>query len=694
MRSIFALLLTLAAGLFALLLPSAVRAQTFPIRVLEGVRINRAREAWDVTIDFNVPVQVRRHSPAERGATVHVQVALLALPSAPPTRESLNVPSNAPVPLEAIRYEAQAGDFSMLEVRFTREVQFEVLQGRDLRSVVVRVKADAKRAAETNAAAPPLAPADARSLALVSEGRRALTGGEFERAALLFQEVLAQPESDMTPEALEYLGLARERKGQLAHAKAAYQEYLERFPEGDGAQRVHQRLDALITASAQPIPPRRVVRSERRVSSLDLESFGSAYVGYHYAAQSVDGQGSETFDNSLFTDLYADSRLRLPSTVLRAQFSGGYRHQFASGAGGDETDVGSLFFSFEQPEGGLSGSLGRRARSTGGVLGRYDGAELAYRGGETWQVGVLGGVPVDSSRFTGFETDRFLAGINAELGTFFDSLDVDLFAVGQSANGLLDRAAFGGELRYFREGLFAAAYLDYDAYFTSLNVAQVTANWLATPSTTLTAFFDYRNVPFLTTRNAVQGQVGGLSALEDVFSTSQIHSLAEDRTAHATSLNLGISQVVLPRLQLAFDFTTSDFSGTDTSGGVDGFEGTGWEFAYLAQAIGTDLVVPGSIEVLSLRYFDGSAGDTVTVGLQARAPITSALRINPRFYTIYQTGSSTQDVVALRPSLRFDYRWWSLSFDVEGGYQWGKTLSGQETQPEGFFLTGGIRYDF
>jgi hypothetical protein len=80
--------------------------------------------------------------------------------------------------------------------------------------------------------------------------------------------------------------------------------------------------------------------------------------------------------------------------------------------------------------------------------------------------------------------------------------------------------------------------------------------------------------------------------------------------------------------------------------------------------------------------------------LQARAPITSALRINPRFYTIYQMSSTTQDLVALRPSLRFDYRWLHLTFDLEGGYQWGKTLTGTGDQPAGYFVNGGIRYDF
>ena len=104
--------------------------------------------------------------------------------------------------------------------------------------------------------------------------------------------------------------------------------------------------------------------------------------------------------------------------------------------------------------------------------------------------------------------------------------------------------------------------------------------------------------------------------------------------------------------------------------------------------------MPGDIGVASLRFFDGSSSDVVTFGLQTRVPITSALRVNPRFYTIYQKSSSAQDLVALRPSLRLDYRLWKLSFDAEGGYEWGKTLSGGIDRPSGYFLTGGIRYDF
>jgi hypothetical protein len=644
MRSILVLLLTLEAALLSSLAPASSRAQAFPMRLIEGVRIDRAGEAWDVTVGFNSPVQVRRHAPAERGETVHVQIALLALPEAPPPRESVSVPQHASVPLEFVGYEDQPGDFSMLELRFSREVSFEVIQGRDLRSVVVRVKPEARPRAQPSDARSPLPPADERTVQLVAEGRRALTSGEFERAALLLQEVVALPENDQTPAALELLGLARERKGQLAHAKAAYEDYLRRFPDGEGATRVRQRLDAMLTARAQPIPPRREVHAERRPSSLDLESFGSAYVGYHHATQILDGMGSEIFDSSLYTDLYSETRLRLPSAILRTRFSGGYRHQFAQDAGGDETDVGSLFLSFEQPDGALSGSVGRRTRSSGGVLGRYDGAELEFRGGESWQLGVLGGMPVDSSRWTGFETDRFVGGVNLELGTFLDSLDVDLFGIGNrqrtagSRGGGQARSASSG--RALRRGLLRLRRV--------LHLAQRGAahrELAGDASTTVTGFFDYRNVPFLTTC-AMPCRAGGRPlALENVLSTSEIHTLAEDRTSHATSLNLGLSQQLLPRLQLALDFTAGDFSGTEASGGVEGFHGTGWEFSYLAQLIATDLAVAGDIGVASLRYFDGSSGDVVTFALQTRVPITTALRVNPRFYTIYQKASTARDLV-------------------------------------------------
>ncbi len=48
------------------------------------------------------------------------------------------------------------------------------------------------------------------------------------------------------------MGLVRERAGQLAQAKAEYEEYLRRYPDRPGAARVRGRLQALAAASLAP----------------------------------------------------------------------------------------------------------------------------------------------------------------------------------------------------------------------------------------------------------------------------------------------------------------------------------------------------------------------------------------------------------------------------------------------------------
>jgi hypothetical protein len=239
--------ISIPAVAVALLWALPSRAQTASVRVLEGVHIDRAGDRWDLVISFTVPVQVLRHAPESRGDEVTIQLAELGLGGVRPPRESLSVSRDAPVPVASVTWEETGIGGPSLDVRFRRTLDFEVLQGRDLRSVVVRV-ATAPAPARPQAAqpeAPAPAARDERAEKLVEEGRRALTQGEFARAALIFQGVLDRPESDQTPTALELLGLARERVGQLAHAVASYEEYLRRYPDGEGATRVRQRLDAL-----------------------------------------------------------------------------------------------------------------------------------------------------------------------------------------------------------------------------------------------------------------------------------------------------------------------------------------------------------------------------------------------------------------------------------------------------------------
>ncbi len=84
------------------------------------------------------------------------------------------------------------------------------------------------------------------------DARTALTAKDYPHAIQLLTAIVDAPENAYTPEALELLGLARERNSQLAHAKAEYEEYLRRYPKGPDADRVRQRLAGVLAVGAAP----------------------------------------------------------------------------------------------------------------------------------------------------------------------------------------------------------------------------------------------------------------------------------------------------------------------------------------------------------------------------------------------------------------------------------------------------------
>ncbi len=91
---------------------------------------------------------------------------------------------------------------------------------------------------------------DSKAAQSASEaGRAALQKHDYVRAAEKFGLVLKYPENAYSRDAEEYLGFALQRLGRTEDARGAYSDYILRYPEGEGAQRVRQRLDVLITAA-------------------------------------------------------------------------------------------------------------------------------------------------------------------------------------------------------------------------------------------------------------------------------------------------------------------------------------------------------------------------------------------------------------------------------------------------------------
>ncbi len=535
--------------------------------------------------------------------------------------------------------------------------------------------------------------------ALHSQIKHAMTAGDYDAAVTLCTKMLQYPDHEYRREALELLGLARERKGQFAHAKAEYEEYLRLYPEGEASGRVRQRLSALVTARR---PLKQKLRAARpRDGKSDWNLFGSLSQFYRRDESFTDIAGRQLNNSTLSNDVNASARTRGEDYAVRTQITGGYEHNFMSGV---ESDLRVLeaYVDAERFSSGASGRVGRQSRSVGGVLGRFDGALVGYRFADIAKVNLVAGFPVDSSTIDRINTDRYFYGLSFDVGTFRKYWDLNAYIIEQRIDEIADRRAVGGEVRYFdgSRSLFGA--VDYDVLFKELNSAIILGTVTTHDGTTVNLSADFRKSPVLTASNALQGPpldsssqpITTIDDLLDVYSSKQLRQCALDRTADSRTATVGASHSLTPQLQLSGDFMVSNLSSTDASCGVDATDGTGNEFFYSTQLVGSSLFKQGDITILGLRYSDTASSQAISADLNTRYPITPQLRFNPRLRTDYRNLEAGGEDYGAQASARLEYRWRRrLRLELELGGEWSDNTTANREEL-GYFLNVGYRWDF
>lgn len=684
----------LICAAFALLMfaPSAA-AQPVRSRLLVGLdaRLRGAERGagWEVIVRFSAPVRYLRHSPLGAAESVQVQLAILRSDLNSVQRsglETLRAERDPGTPLRDADLEILESNRAVLDLHFRSPQAVEIWQGEDFRSLAVRSVQAPGADAASDAGEQTEGP---RSSVLLREARHALTARDHQRAVLILREILSLPGHESTQEAHELLGLAHERSDQRAHAVAEYRAYLKRYPEGPAAERVKQRLQALLTARERPqVQPFRVQAEE---PPLDWDMLGSLYVGYRRESRLSDNE-QIPLDDSLFADLHHRTRVRTDRWNFRSELSGGYRHSFLESADADAR-ISRLFGRIEHEPSGLSATLGRQTRSSGGVLGRFDGFLASYSPIPEVALSVVSGYPVDSSKLEIADFDRYFFGASVDGSRLFGWLDAQIFFIDQRAGGYEERRAVGGELRFVQPGRFASAYVDYDLLFQSLNIAQLTANWNATPNTFVNLLIDYRNSPILTLTSSLISQpeteIGQLVAR---LAMDEILELAKEGTARSTLVNIGASHRFTDRIQLAGDFSLSRFSQIEAFEDFEGVGGDGFEFTYYAQLLVSELFFAGDAATASLRFFDGNTFRSVAGSADMRWRIGRALRLNPRLRAETRWGTEAVRLTTVKPSLRGDWRVWKLVFDVDCGIEW--RTPERDDGRWGYYVSLGARYDF
>jgi len=533
---------------------------------------------------------------------------------------------------------------------------------------------------------------------LMEEARKTMAAGDTSRAIQIYTKILQMPENSRQPQAQEYLALAREKNGQMAHAKAEYRRYLSMYPDDDGAARVAQRLAALLATGRQASSASggQGIGKVAKQSDWRIQTFFSQY--YRRDANQQNEQEQIVSHSALYSDVNFDARRRGERFDFSSRVSAGYRSDFLGEevGSGNETRISYAYADLADAKTGWRGRFGRQSRNTGGVLGRFDGLNVGYQASERLLLNAVVGKPAYSAS-DGVDSARSFYGASLNFGPILENLDLGLFYIDQKIDGIQDRQAIGTEFRYFGTSQSLWGMIDYDLAFGELSSAFLQGSWRLPSRLSLHAVIDRRGSPFLSTSNAIIGQpVASFDELAVIFSENELLQLSQDRTPVSTTFTVGLSYPISPKLQINADTSHSTIEETPASGGVLSTPGATYSY-YSTSLIASSLFKEGDVTIFGARYSDSDTTKVVSLTVDSRYPIGRTWRINPRLRVDRRQRLADSSYEWLyTPGLRIQYRR-SQKLRIE--LEVGKQFSQRETvdadlDRESYFIRLGYQLFF
>ncbi len=674
-----------------------------PARALARVDVTQVGDGARVTVLFGCPLRYTSHFP-ESPAT-ELRISLVPLPGCSPaalSEAAIRAPAGNAAGLSEVRLEP-AGSALVMTLTFDTAVDVSLRPRPDSLGLDAAVFGGTARRRE-RASVPPATPPSSGERALPApevldqqwaEALAAFDANDLPTATRLLTRLIEYPEHAHRAEAQELLGLARERSGQLAHAKAEFEEYLRRYPDGPAAGRVSQRLAALTTLDSRP----RVDAVGSRTSAMEWEAFGGWSQEYRYETMGID-DGTVSFDLASQSLLITDGDLSLRGSgdrlAVQARLNAGYLYDMSKDGPGNRTRVGYAYAEVSDRVFGLSGRLGRQSTHDGGVLGSFDGLSLGWRPVEDLRLGLTGGSLVDST-YDALSSDRQFVSLSANWSGAVEGLEIGPYLIDQTYQGVPDRRALGANLRWFGQGQTLVGLLDYDIDFGAVNMAMLLGTFELPGRWTITGTIDHRKSPFLTTRNALVGQpIQSIDALIAQVGEAGVRQLARDRTAEVETVSLGVSHPIGTRLQWIADLAAIRIADLPASGGVAAVPGSGTEISLGGQLIANSLLTSGDVSILGFRLFESDLSRSVSLSLGSRFPLWGRLRAGPRLRFDHResvSNGATQEI--LSPALRVDWHSGNTTIEFEAGGEWAsRELPIDEEKTDRYWFSFAYRLGF
>lgn len=701
----------LQSVLFVCLLSAASSSIASQV-VLDEIKIKDAEGSTTIDVLFGVPLKYQKHFPQKSGEIVQIQLDLDIDPDDEKARAlhkevreggELISPEGKKSVLVYVTYEEGVPGGPYLTLRFSHSVQFEVTAGPDRKSLSVKVFDDAPEQKDQKKSGEE--PKGSNVDLMMAKARQAITFGNNKGAITLLRKIIRSNESSHAQEANELLGLALERDKQIPRAKYEYKKYLKRYPEGDGADRVKQRLAVLREVRVKA--KRKLRRSRAARSPTRFTTFGRFTQSFseYYLDRELEGEAEEKeqeLQQRLLSSHFSiKSRYRGEDRTIQGIFNASHTHDYlakenlaeallrdpdtdVSKYETDEADIRRMYIDVDDTLYGYSARVGRQSSRNGGVFGTFDGVIAGYRVAPRWVVSAMFGKPMIRTFGNIDIYEKFFYGVKADVETKDKKLGSNLFIVQQEVDGILDRQAIGGNFRYARKGLSLFGLLDYDVLYSELSLFNLRVGWNYTESNKLNFSYNRRNL--VQTSQAINGMVGieTIDELLDYLPESEIRRIALERTQAYQTLTVGNSYQMTKDQQFNVDVTLMTSSGVPAGVNplrleeqlidptvdpeIAALDSTGQQYIYSFQWISSNTFVERDLYVAGVRRSDFDSYTDTSAFINARVPLFDKWRSGFRLNVSNRNSKSFGKRTTVSPVLKFNYRlsraW---SFDSEVG---------------------------
>ncbi|PKO47735.1 MAG: hypothetical protein CVU29_02545 [Betaproteobacteria bacterium HGW-Betaproteobacteria-22] len=690
-------------------------AIVFADPILDKVEIVQAKTEADIHIDFKTQVRYIRHSPSKLSSRIQIFLEFpeykklgFALPT---KREFLSSPPTDLVPAFTVNFPDQ--NTNSIAIRFKSPVKVRISPDGSGRGIVVHVplpkgipslhetvspKVTASPEVATVEGVQPVDVSgvpegmtlDGYASKLVAESRAAISTGAYEKAIESLNIALNLPFNNAGEEAQELIGVAREKNGEYAKAKAEYELYLKLYPQGHGVGRVNKQLalvDAVLKAGGGKKQTKKVIKEIHETTVYG--SWDQYYYDAHTRTYNPDGRKNKTHDqSSLVSSINLTARTRQNQydgkIVFRNRQTMDYLPPSNSNRHANRDRTDAAYVEFEDKAVDYMIRAGRQNGNSGGVLGRFDGAWLRYGLTPQYKINVVAGTLDEYA----VDYRRHFYGINLDVGPLFENWSGNVFFINQAVKDITDRRAVGGEVRYFDSTRSVYSLLDYDTLYKRVNIAMAQGNWLTDGGINYNFLMDYRNSPILTTVNALTGSAlaGKYSTLNRAKrATGWTDSMLQDEAIRSTlqteTVLFGATKQITPRWQLGGDVQVNRTSGqagasdaaitlfekqalengvTLSALEIENFKrsvaGTGSVWTYHVQAVGTNTLFNDDTSVISAAFASGKTSRSQSLLLSNGFAPAEKWRIDSTLQLLRQDSDPNTLTYVISPTMRASYR--------------------------------------